>query len=324
MKDFFDILNGFLAGDVQGERIFGGSDRQFFRVPAFDATCIILLDRDIEGLVRYAHLLENLAHYGIPVSRVYALDEGAGAMVLEDVGEVSLFDWYSTVGDIEPHFRAVEVLTKIHKLEDIPSKGGGEAEFDVADLIYETQYFIRHFLVGYCGFPEGVGNSLLDEFRTLAQKAATSPKGLMHRDYQSQNIFVVPGGVKVIDFQGARRGFLAYDLASLTEDPYVSLPYRLRREMLKCYLELWAPSRAQVGRFLESFPYNALQRLLQATAAFSYLSKVQGKTWFEKFIEPALSRISEWLEMLDEFEILRYVVNYARKSIFEREKDFIV
>ncbi|MCD6594153.1 phosphotransferase [bacterium] len=315
MRDFFKIFSRFLANDIKNKQIFGGSQRRFYRIFDRDKSYIILEDENSDRLVRYAKLLQNLLHYGIPVPDVYAVDESrsVGMILMEDIGSLSLFDWYRRTGDIEPHFRAAKILAKIHRLGDVP--GRVEYDFDIPDLLYETQYFVRHFLVGYCGYPEGVGDALMDEFYRLAKFAAYSPKGLMHRDFQSQNIFITRGNVCIVDFQGARRGFPAYDLASLIEDPYLNLPESISRMIMSEYFSNANFNNYEREMFLDSYPYIALQRLLQATAAYAYLSTIQEKWWFERFIIPALERTSKWLYIIDDFPILKDVLTSVMKTI---------
>ncbi len=313
MVDFFETLSRFLRGELCGERIFGGSRRRFYRIQFGAESYIIMRDDDATEASRYARLLANLRRRGVPVPEVYAVDESAGALVMEDVGTVSLYDWFTRTGDAQPYFRAVRALCRIHALGDVP--GQVVTEFDVPDLMFETQYFARHLLMGYCGFPPGAVDQLLDEFAALAEAAATSPKGLMHRDFQSQNIFVVPGGVRVIDFQGARRGLRAYDIASLLEDPYVRLPQQLKRALLNEYFTHSELAPHEQRRFVNSYPYAALQRLLQAAAAFAYLSRVEGKWWFERFIPSALARAKALSQYLGEFPAILGVLSEAESLL---------
>lgn len=316
MKDFSNIISRFIDGKIRGCCIASGSERKFYRIYYDDASCVILFDEDTESISRYAILLENLYHHGVPVPRVYAIDETTGAMVMEDIGKTSLFDWYRISGDIEPHFRAARALAKIHSLDNI--HGGIEMEFSITDFIYETQYFLRHFLIGYCGFPESIGDALSDEFRLLAHRSSQAPKSLMHRDYQSQNIFIVPGDVKIVDFQGARIGFSAYDIASLIEDPYLNFPESSGAAILNCYLQHSVLPPAEVHAFLMAYPYNALQRLLQAMAAYAYLSSIRRKRWFERFIIPARKRVHTLLEKLPEFPMLAAVIDEVEEMMKNR------
>jgi len=317
MVNYLNIIERFISGTLAGEQIFGGSNRIFSRVWVDDKSYVILIDQNLEQLVRYSKFLQNLFRYGIPVPDVYVLDDKSCAMIMEDIGSLSLYKWSRDTGDFTPHFRAAKALAKIHSIGNIP--GQLESEFDFTDLLYETQYFARHFLIGYCNFPECACDELLDEFSTIASTAADSPRGLMHRDFQSQNIFIMGEVIKIVDFQGARKGFAAYDLASLVEDPYLSLPANIREMIIETYLENSILNLTERKILIDSYPYHALQRLLQATAAYAYLSRVQGKLRFEGFIIPALQGIIRWLSGINEFPILDDVIQQSLATVRKRK-----
>ena len=312
-KNFGSILAHFIEGKIGGTRILSGSNRKFFRI--FEhSNFVVMLDQNRDEAARYVNLLKKLYSLNIPVPQVFAFDDSSGALLLEDIGKISLFDWYRSTGDFEPHLRAAEILARIHYLNK--DEISPISDFDYWDFLYETQYFTRHFLIGYCGFTENIENILEDEFVLLANLASRSPKGFMHRDYQSQNIFVANTGVKIVDFQGARFGFRAYDLASLIEDPYLNLPYSTKVALINEYLEKSDLSPQEKLELLEYYPYNAIQRLLQATTAFAYLSKIAGKDWFEKFIISALERAKNLLRLnIDKFPTLLKILNEAKMRV---------
>ena len=99
--------------------------------------------------------------------------------------------------------------------------------------------------------------------------------------------------VRIIDFQGARFGPLAYDIASLLNDPYVQLPYEQRKLLLEYYISK-VSEKVIIERvnFIEGYYHIALLRNLQVLGAFSYLSVVKGKKFFQKYIRPALVDLS--------------------------------
>ncbi len=67
------------------------------------------------------------------------------------------------------------------------------------------------------------------ELRTLSAELAAHPFALCHRDYHSRNLILCGDELAVIDHQDARMGPRCYDLASLLNDSYVSLPSGLDR-----------------------------------------------------------------------------------------------
>ena len=54
----------------------------------------------------------------------------------------------------------------------------------------------------------------LPALQEIADRLASFPRVLVHRDFQSQNIIIRNGQAHLIDFQGMRPGLAEYDLAS--------------------------------------------------------------------------------------------------------------
>ena len=102
--------------------------------------------------------------------------------------------------------------------------------------------------------------------------------------------------IGIIDWQGGRFGPLAYDLASLLVDPYVRLSDHQKREIYNAYVALVKDRNpAWAAPFERDYPYLAIQRNLQILGAFSFLSKVMKKIYFEAYIPHALKSLESLL-----------------------------
>jgi aminoglycoside/choline kinase family phosphotransferase len=130
---------------------------------------------------------------------------------------------------------------------------------------------------------------------------AAQPIHLLHRDYQSQNLLVKDGRLRLVDFQGLRPGPLGYDLASLLWDPYVAIGAERRRELLTRYA---AQVRERLDPALTTDAVRAmvlaaaLQRLQQALGAYGFLSVVKGRTGFLAHVPRALAHLREVLGLV--------------------------
>ena len=112
-----------------------------------------------------------------------------------------------------------------------------ERTFDYAALRWETDYFSNAFVQNYCAIDISSFSGLEREFMALAERVAKEPLFFMHRDFQSQNLMVHNGVLRVIDFQGARKGLLYYDLASALRDAYITIPEHVQRIIIAHYRE---------------------------------------------------------------------------------------
>ena len=114
----------------------------------------------------------------------------------------------------------------------------------------------------------------------------------MHRDFQSRNIMIKKSQPYIIDFQGGRIGPVQYDLASLLIDPYVALSSKEQAQLLDfCIRELSSAGIAEPEKFAPGYSYCALTRNLQILGAFSYLSHIKKKKYFEKYIPCAVKTL---------------------------------
>jgi aminoglycoside/choline kinase family phosphotransferase len=153
----------------------------------------------------------------------------------------------------------------------------------------ECRYFVQAFLNNYLGLATTFEELAPDFDRLLAGALPNGAAYFLHRDFQSRNLFIKDGRLRVIDFQGGRLGFLGYDLAALLIDPYMALDVGWERELFDYYLELLQEQAAVDPReFQEAYYHLALCRNLQVLGAFGFLTRVKGKDFFARHIPAAV------------------------------------
>jgi NDP-sugar pyrophosphorylase family protein/aminoglycoside/choline kinase family phosphotransferase len=282
----------------------GGSDRRYFRVRNDGKTVVLMEcgpdDPDYERHIIYTRFFE--AH-AVPVPGLIAFDDDAKRALFEDLGDTSLYSYLKLPhdsGHIEDIYRGVlDILVTLH------SRVTGHVHecstlrdriFDYAYLRWETGYFLDRFVIGLNKTALKNRPVLEQELHHLAQKVDAYPKGVIHRDFQCQNIMITRGGIpRVIDFQGARMAPPAYDVASILWDPYHRLDDGLRERLVDYYLDEMKRSSAGFNEavFRESLVPCRLQRHMQALGAYGYLSTVKGKKYFLKHVPEALRLLRE-------------------------------
>jgi len=158
------------------------------------------------------------------------------------------------------------------------------------------------------------------EFERLARGAARQDNSyLLHRDFQSRNLMIYQGRVVIIDFQGARFGPLAYDIASLLLDPYAELTMDEQEILFDYYLlVLGRKIKVDHAAFKDDYQVLAIQRNLQILGAFAFLTQVKGKTFFKQFIGPALDSLNAQVAMVrNDYPELHNLVAKLRTSFYE-------
>ena len=184
-----------------------------------------------------------------------------------------------------------------------PSHPSATSALDADRFLFELRFFREHYIEGLRDLRFGPRESrVLDEFLdSLAREAAEPPWVLCHRDFHSRNLLVQGRRLRLVDFQDARLGPAAYDLASLLRDSYVRLPGELRARLLSSFVGQSAVLSGDEARFRERFDIVALQRNLKAIGTFAYQSRERGKHGYLTYIGPtwesafdALERLPRW------------------------------
>jgi hypothetical protein len=310
-----------------------GSDRQFFRIAEGAASTVLMLSPPGDAdFARYLEIGRFLRELDLGVPEILAADEAEGSALLEDLGDGTLYLLARQESDAavleELYAGAVELLAALGArataaLARCPA--AASRALDVAQLRWETGYFRENFLERLLGLPRERTARLDGDFARLAGAAAAQPEVFIHRDYQSQNIIVRGGRAHIVDFQGARRGPVGYDLASLLKDAYVGVPANLRAKLAERYrhrlAELGGP-RLSADELYRHLVVAGLQRNMQALGAFCFLSLVKGKGQFRRFVRPGLARLEEGLgefAALGEagfgLEALAHLVGEARERL---------
>ncbi|MEN8262481.1 MAG: phosphotransferase [Nitrospirota bacterium] len=300
----------------------GGSDRKYYRINEGSKSSVLMQcredDTDFERHMEYTKYFRKLS---VPVPELINEWSDKWQAEFEDAGDVSLYSYlncpregaelekiYRTVLDalVLIHTRAAENIGECMLLKD--------RTFDYDHFRWETEYFSECYLRDIRQMGVANRTDLGNEFHLLALKADSFPKTVIHRDFQSQNIMVIKGQeIKIIDFQGARQGPPAYDIASLLWDPYVRLEESIRNNLLDYYTdkmdEMTAEGFNRKG-FMESIVPCRLQRHMQALGAYGFLSRVKGKKYFLKYIPEGLRLLKEdILPAKDEYPGLYKLIN---------------
>jgi len=313
-----------------------GSTRRFWRLQRAGRNLCIIAAPSGSSKVELAeakaawHIGKHLSARGVPVPEVFGWDEERGILLFEDLGDLRLYDVVAGKDSLPiPDADCVlsyyrQTLEQLAAMQVLGAGGFDPvwcydgSRYDVSLMLErESGYFLRAFWQGFLQQEECVG--VAEEFRHLAERAGEAPTDFfLHRDFQSRNIMIAGGRVRFIDFQAGRFGPLAYDVASLLIDPYVTLAEGMQEELLGYYLGVLAVSRPGAEKdFLKLYPLLAVQRNLQIVAAFAFLSKVRGKVFFSDFIGPALTSLRSRLAegSFTEYHHLRGLVDRSLKLL---------
>ncbi len=313
-----------LKGDASNRRFWrvaleaprrGAASRRFWRVAPASAVAVDLGPDDLPGYVRALNLVSAppaeppflgvqrfLKSIGAAVPEVYVADPQRRMLLVEDVGETSLFQ-AALDGAAKPaalYRSAIDELLLIHVEGTRRLDRGGIA----APIAYDARLFrweMEDFLTtGSGSVAAGTElRALVPELDDLAARLGRLARVLSHRDYHGHNLFLQNGRIRVIDFQDALLAPAAQDLAVLltTRDTDRVIGPEAERRLLNYYIAGLVRRSAPcpgAQEFFDGYHLCVLQHALKVIGRFNALER-QGKTGYAAFIPHAAAQARRML-----------------------------
>jgi len=265
----------------------------------------------------FLNLHRFLSRVGVRLPALYGHWVDQGILILEDLGDHSLWDSVQSLSPAEIlgwYQKAIDQLLLIQiagtKARD-DSCIAFQQRFDFRLYMWEFDHFIEHGLEKRPGSKISSEEKaiLRENFEEISRRLESQPPCLNHRDYHSWNLMVAEGEVAVIDFQDALLAPPQYDLASLLNDRETDRIIRPEMEgrLIRYYLERRDEAGAKtISRddFNEVYILSALQRDFKVVGRFHYLELVKAKPGYKKYLPPTLKRLKRNLLRLPQTERL--------------------
>lgn len=299
------------------------SDRRYFRVLVPQEPSQVLavhpgpIAFDSLPFVNVSRLMSAMP---VPVPRMLGHSDALGIIALQDLGDVTL---QAHLGAASPAEHAALYRQAVTFINTLQRRGADLASpaylpygiaFDVEKLMWELQFFARHFLEAYRGaaLTPAARAALTSEFTAMAGELAGEPRVLCHRDYHSRNLMLHEGSLYIIDFQDARMGPDTYDLASLLRDSYVDFTEAQVDELMAFFL---AGREVDDRDFRRRFDLMALQRNLKALGTFGYQTTARGNTVYIQYMPRTLAYVRDNLARYERFGRLRELLAWHLEEV---------
>ena len=258
------------------------SFRRYFRIDASDGQTYILMDapppqEDVRPFIQIAALL---ADCGVTVPHIHASQIEQGFLLLTDLGSVMYSQLLNHDTAQKLYMDAIDSLLLIQTRslpDDLP-------EFDRAWQLKELQIFPDWYVSKHMGAELTPARQAQIDlvFEQILANTLAQPQVTMHRDFHSRNLMVMAeGNPGIIDFQGAMRGPITYDLVSLLRDAYIEWD---EEQVLDWAIRYWERARHaglpvshDIDGFYRDFEIMGLQRHLKILGLFCRLAYRDGK-----------------------------------------------
>jgi aminoglycoside/choline kinase family phosphotransferase len=272
-----------------------GSNRMYYRLSGSGKSAIGAFGNDPRENRAFLALAACLRKNGVAAPEIYAEAPDGLHYLQEDLGDLSLFAALHTPEAPRLLQQAMEQLAciQVNGAQGFDwSNAYPTGVFDERTVRFDLNYFKYNFLkLTKTGFDEWLLEDDFDKLTACLLPRAT-PDYFMYRDFQSRNIMVHRGTLRFIDFQGARRGPLAYDAASFLFQSRAHFSDAQRDALWAHYLrslhKLIPVNRAALTAQLYAFGFF---RSLQTLGAYGYRGLFEKKALFLQSIPAALNNL---------------------------------
>ena len=296
-----------LAGDA--------SFRHYVRLSRGNESAILMdAPPPMEHVGPFVVLARHLKGLGLSAPQILAADEGAGLLVIEDLGDETYTRVLADGADeVALYGLAIDVLIGLHQLPLSEAVPAGLPSYDDERFLDEALLFIDWYLPAINGraTPQALRDSYVEAWHALFPVARAVSESLVLRDYHVDNLMWLPdrNGVAacgLLDFQDGVVGPVAYDLVSLLEDARRDIDASLAAAMLARYLAAF-PALDQAA-FAASYAVIGAQRHAKVIGIFTRLSRRDGKDGYLEHIprvwrlfegalaHPALAPMRTWID----------------------------
>lgn len=307
------------------------SFRRYFRLTAHHGTAIAMdappEREDSAAFVRVATLMHDA---GIHVPRVLEADLAQGFLLLTDLGRTP---YLAVLDAARPDAASPLMLDAIDALVrwQRASRPGVLPSYDEALLrrelaLFRDWYVGRHHGIALDDAQQAVLDAAFDRIvsANLAQASV-----YVHRDYMPRNLMLQEPGTNanpgVLDFQDAVDGPIAYDVASLTKDAFISWDEEVVIDWTVRYWErarkAALPVPPDFGDFYRDVEWMGLQRHLKVLGIFARIRYRDDKPQyledaprFLKYVRTVANRyraLGPLEKLIDEIEGTERVVGYT-------------
>ncbi len=279
-----------------------GSYRQYCRLKSENRQIIGAYNHDLKENRAFIEFSKHFRKHGLPVPEVYTVSDDQTHYLIEDLGDITLFDYLvqhrqleDFSEDIVTQYKKVLLVLPVFQINagrDLDySNCYPRKAFDKQSMMWDLNYFKYYFLkLARVPFDE---QALEDDFQAFSDYLlSTGTSYFLYRDFQSRNIMLKDKQVYFIDYQGGRKGALQYDLASLLYDSKADIPQHIRNELLDFYLgQLEKHIPVNRDEFKAYFSGYVLIRIMQAMGAYGFRGLYEKKEHFLKSIPYALDNL---------------------------------
>ncbi len=270
------------------------SSRRYLRIDSNSGASYIIMDappetNDVRPFISIAQHMS--ADCGLHVPQIVAAEASQGFLLLSDLGDLNYLKALQSATPSEAD-RLMRAATQTLLQWQLKGDAARLPAFDESFVRRELQIFVDWCVEREYGrqWSETQLKWWEHSCKVLVGNMAEQAQVAMHRDFMPRNLMVcnaadgtgqVGLAVGVLDFQDAVRGPIAYDLASLLRDAFISWEEEQELDWAIRYWEqarrAGLPVNEDFGEFWRQVEWTGLQRHLKILGLFCRLKHRDGK-----------------------------------------------
>lgn len=304
------------------------SNRSYFRINSGQETFIATYNSDLRENEAFFYLHDFFALRNVPLPELFHISKDRQVYFQQDLGDQNLLQRLKKEGLTKEVQRFYFLsLTELANMQTSArqlnyAKCYPRSSFDAQSVLWDLNYFKYYFLkVSGLLFDE---QKLEDDIQYLAEVLSVNEtrQTFMFRDFQARNIQIFDNQPYFIDFQGGRRGPVAYDLASLLFQASANLPDDFRYNLKNHYFdEIAGKLDYSPESFEEDLNRMIFIRIVQTLGAYGFRGLIEGKEYFRNSIKPALSNLEQHIINWDHDLKIPYF-SHLLMALFEIKNKF--
>jgi aminoglycoside/choline kinase family phosphotransferase len=319
------VANTLEGGGYRIKKLAGDASlRKYYRVTHGAESFVLMHTEPFESSSYDFLLVHNfLERAGVPVPKMLAVEGVKGTILQEDLGDRTMLhqlaEAESPDQEIALFQESLRLLANFHSSTKKPQGEkpvpGFNLAFDEEKLMWEVDFTIEHLFGSYLkrGLTEKERESIRAPFVDITRRLAAEPRVFTHRDYHSRNLMLPESGTShdgqlvCIDFQDARMGLRAYDLASILRDSYYQLPEEKIYSLVDYYFGLAKKEEASLdhSHFVKMFDLMSVQRNFKAIGSFTSFYGKRNDAMYIRFVGNTFENIRRNLAKFPEYKELR-------------------
>jgi N-acetylmuramate 1-kinase len=300
------------------------SFRRYFRVAAGSGSRIVMdAPPGKEDVRPFIHVATLMRAAGLNAPEVIEADERQGFLLLSDLGQDTYLAVLNEANAPQLFADAIDALVRWQ----LASRPGELPPYDEALLRRELDLFPDWYVARHLNhaLTPAQRDVLEVTFRRILASNLAQPAVYVHRDFMPRNLMVAAPNPGVLDFQDAVMGPIAYDVASLFRDAFISWE---EERVIDWTIRYWERARraglpvaADFGSFWRDFEWMGLQRHLKVLGIFARINYRDGKPHyladtprFVGYVRSVARRYDELAplaRLLDELEGVAHRVGYT-------------